>query len=637
MSLIICSSTQDEYLRKDRSGNVIATNNGLSNPATFSNNFRSPLIIPKDAEVAVESVKINRAPLFDIPDEALFYFYFGPELSLTTTANDTTKIPVPIRLPRGSYTVDSLKDVLTNTLNKSSLGPEIFGGILADTERNSSLEFSNFTFDVQRQTTKSAIDWSAASSGSVAEQMRPANDVTTTDNFTWDKTAATLTCDEISDISEFSCTTQMPQYPLASVSGVFEVDFSDVTDSWTIGLSRMRIAGLNEGDPINTSVLNYPVDNVAPEPLFDYTVTYDAVADELKVFHALPDDFTTPDGREGKLSNVEVQYYNNTNASFTEPINAAKIAAEVFETIRFTLIGNALNLDIQGKGNYLPIVSSTNASLNTVDKRYNFKPTANTTESLFPSFQLFKATDFLTIDSYEGRDLTNWRVTTTGEDFVAGSDFYSSHIKSGKGLIHYIDNKKSVRPYTATNASFQYTQLNGSDAINYNVVLIGGPERDLSTTNTNKSDTATYVLPNTRQIANMGQSLGFGDYSVLQQSIFKDASSTLGLTIMKPPSQSTLYVNECFIRANNLTGTSYNGAKNSISRILYSLPRFDNAGNTQGNLYFQSSEKTYIKLNNTHEITLNQIDIDLVDRSERIVRDLQGNTIVILYVRKSRN
>tara|TARA_R100000541_G_scaffold108_7_gene398 strand:+ start:1093 stop:2958 length:1866 start_codon:yes stop_codon:yes gene_type:complete len=619
MSLIICSSTQDEYLRKDRSGDVISTINGLSNPATFSNNFRSPLIIPKDAEVAVESVKINRAPLFDIPDEALFYFYFGPELNSTLVANDTTKIPVAIRIPRGSYTVDSLKEVLDNTLNESSLGPEIFGGFTVDTERNTSLDFSNFTFDVQRQTTKSAITWE-----NTAAECRPANDTTTTDNFEWNGTAKTLTCSVLNVDFNHCCVTQLPLYPLASVSGVLEVDFSAVTDSWDIGLSRIRIPEVSNGQPINTISKLIGQD---ADPLFDYYVSYNAEDDgEMKIFQALTDG-------EGKLNNVEVQYYKN-NTSFTEPINAAKITADGLTKLKFTLIGNNLNLDIESKGTYKPLVSSTNASMNNVDKRYNFKPTANTTESLFPSFQLFKATDVLTINTFEGRNLTNWKTSTTGEEFVAGSDFYSSHIKSGKGLINYIDNKKSLRSYTAANASFQYTDLNGSNALNYRVVLIGGPERNLSSTSNSRSDTATYVLP-PRQTANMGESLGFGDYSVLQQSIFKDATSTLALTIMKPPSQSTLYTNECFIRANNLTGTSYNGAKNSISRILYSLPRFDNAGNTQGNLYFQASEKTYIKLNNTEQLTLNQLDIDLVDRSERIVRDLQGNTIVILYIRKS--
>ena len=619
MSLIICSSTQDEYLRKDRNGNVISTNNGLSNPSTFSNNFRSPLIIPKDAEVAVESVKINRAPLFDIPDEALFYLYFGPELSSTIVANDTTKIPVSIRIPRGSYTVDSLRETLENTLNESSVCPEIFGGFTVSINRDSTTkEFTNFSFDVQRQTTKSAITWA-----NTAAECRPANDTTTTDNFEWNGTAKTLTCSVLNVDFNHSCVTQLPLYPLASVSGVLEVDFSAVTDSWDIGLSRIRIPEVSNGQPINTIAGLTGQDTY---PLFDYYVNFNEDADEIKIYQALPD-------HRGLLKNVEVQYYKN-NTSFTEPINAAKITADGLTKLKFTLIGNTLNLDIESKGTYKPLVSSTNASMNNVDKRYNFKPTANTTESLFPSFQLSKATDVLTINTFEGRNLPNWKTSTTGEEFVGGSDFYSSHIKSSKAAIRYIDNKKSLRSYTAANASFQYTDLNGSNALDYNIVLIGGPERNLSTTNTNRSDTATYVLP-PRQIANMGESLGFGDYSVLEQSIFKASTSTLSLTTINPPTDSTLYANECFVRANNLTGTSYNGAKNSISRILYSLPRFDNAGNTQGNLYFQASEKTYIKLNNTEQLTLNQLDIDLVDRSERIVRDLQGNTIVILYIRKS--
>ena len=619
MSLIICSSTQDEYLRKNRNGDVISTINGLSNPATFSNNFRSPLIIPKDAEVAVESVKINRAPLFDIPDEALFYLYFGPELSSTIVANDTTKIPVSIRIPRGSYTVDSLRETLENTLNESSVCPEIFGGFTVSINRDSTTkEFTNFSFDVQRQTTKSAITWA-----NTAAECRPANDTTTTDNFEWNGTAKTLTCSVLNVDFNHSCVTQLPLYPLASVSGVLEVTFSAVTDSWDIGLSRIRIPEVSNGQPINTIAGLTGQDTY---PLFDYYVNFNEDADEIKIYQALPD-------HKGLLKNVEVQYYKN-NTSFTEPINAAKITADGLTKLKFTLIGNTLNLDIESKGTYKPLVSSTNASMNNVDKRYNFKPTANTTESLFPSFQLSKATDVLTINTFEGRNLANWETSTTGEEFVAGSDFYSSHIKSGKAAIRYIDNKKSLRSYTAANASFQYTDLNGSNALNYSVVLIGGPERNLSTTSNSRSDTATYVLP-PRQIANMGESLGFGDYSVLEQSIFKASTSTLSLTTIDPPTDSTLYANECFVRANNLTGTSYNGAKNSISRILYSLPRFDNAGNTQGNLYFQASEKTYIKLNNTEQLTLNQLDIDLVDRSERIVRDLQGNTIVILYIRKS--
>ena len=623
MSLIICSSTQDEYLRKNRSGDVISSTNGLSNPASFSNNFRSPLLIPKDAEVAVESVKINRSPLFDIPDESLFYFYHGPELTGGVVASDVTKIPVPIRIPRGAYTVDSLRAALEDTLNKSNSDPETFGNYVVTINRETTTnEFRNFLIKTVRKNTKSAITFTGADG-----EIRPANDVTDAVDFNWNGTTFTNIGDPTLNPFAFDCVAQLPQYPLASVSGVLEVNFSGTTVDWTVGLSRMRIPEVNRGQPLNCIE---PLKQEDTEPLIDYSIEYNDDTDEIGVFHALPDE-------NGKLRFVEIDYPSNA-PDFSSKINASKISASGLNSVRFTLIGNALQLDIgtQG-GTFYPLVSTTNASMTSnTDRRYNFKPTSNTTESLFPVFALFGQNDSLDLTTYEGRNLTSvgWNVTTTGERFTAGSDFYSSNIKSGKGIISHIDNKKSLRQYSAELANFSYKGLNASNAIDYNVVMIGGAERDLSSTNVNRSETATYVIPYTQR-ANMGTSLGFGDYAVLEQSIFATAGSTPRDTTIEPPVASSLYTNECFIRANNLTGTSYNGAKNSISRILYSLPRFDNAGNTVGNLYFQASEKTYIKLNNTHELTLNQLDIDLVDRSERIVKDLTGNTIVILYVRKS--
>lgn len=628
MSLIICSSTQDEYLRKNRSGDVISTNNGLSNPASFSNNFRSPLLIPKDAEVAVESVKINRSPVFDIPDESLFYFYHGPQLTEIggVVAQDVTKIPVQIRIPRGAYSVDSLRDALQDTLDRSNCDPEIFGTHTVAVNRDSTTnEFRNFTIEVVRKGTATSQTFTGADG-----EIRPANDTTNGANFTWDGTTFTNINDPATSAYVNDCVVQMPQYPLAAAGagGVFEVKFDGTTVDWTVGLSRMRIPEINHGQPVNCKDIFNQEDFA---PLLDYEIGYNDDTDEIEIYQALPNE-------NGKLMNVQIPYENNA-PDFSAPINQAKINASGFDAVKYTLIGNALQVEIgTSGGTFYPLVSSTNASMtNRSDRRYNFKPTANTTESLFPCFQLFGENDELELVNYQGRNLSGvgWKVTTTGENFIAGSDFYSANIKGGKGTISHIDNKKCLRKYNAsTTPSFTYKNLNASNAIDYDVVLIGGAERDLSTSKVNRSETATYVIPYTQR-ANMGTSLGFGDYSVLEQSNFATSSSTPANTIILPPSISTLYTNECFIRANNLTGTSYNGAKNSISRILYSLPRFDNAGNTQGNLYFQSNEKTYIKLNNTHELTLNQIDIDLVDRSERIVKDLTGNTIVILYVRKS--
>ena len=56
MSYVICSNIETE--------DVVAIG-GHSEPSTFLNNFRSPLILEPNTEVAVESVKIDRSEQWD--------------------------------------------------------------------------------------------------------------------------------------------------------------------------------------------------------------------------------------------------------------------------------------------------------------------------------------------------------------------------------------------------------------------------------------------------------------------------------------------------------------------------------------------------------------------------------------------
>ena len=67
MSYIVCSNTSDDNERRL----------GISSPASFMNNFRSPLEIEPNSEVAVESIKINRRDEFDIVADDEFFVYFG--------------------------------------------------------------------------------------------------------------------------------------------------------------------------------------------------------------------------------------------------------------------------------------------------------------------------------------------------------------------------------------------------------------------------------------------------------------------------------------------------------------------------------------------------------------------------------
>ena len=92
-----------------------------------------------------------------------------------------------------------------------------------------------------------------------------------------------------------------------------------------------------------------------------------------------------------------------------------------------------------------------------------------------------------------------------------------------------------------------------------------------------------------------------------------------------------------FIRVKNLTHQTFNMANKSFSKILYCIPRFDNTGSDTGNLFFESNEKTYVKLNNTTTINVNSLDIDIVSADEKIAVNYVGQTVVIFHIRASKD
>jgi hypothetical protein len=74
------------------------------------------------------------------------------------------------------------------------------------------------------------------------------------------------------------------------------------------------------------------------------------------------------------------------------------------------------------------------------------------------------------------------------------------------------------------------------------------------------------------------------------------------------------------------------------SQILYGLPRFDNGGNEVGTgLFFEPNERIYVKLNNTTELVVSDLSIDIVNEDETLARGLVGKTVVSFHIRKSKD
>ena len=182
MSLVILSNTQEEYTRRDDNNFVIASGNGVSSPQSFINHFRSPLVIEPNSEVAVESVKINRGPLFDVDDTNLFYLYYGREL-VNVNACESTKEPVPIRISRGSYTVKSMAQALERAVNRAPMNPDVWNKykVTVNLNASDSSSFVNFKFNqVSNTTTPADISWTGDD-----DEIEPTNPVTDINNVTW--------------------------------------------------------------------------------------------------------------------------------------------------------------------------------------------------------------------------------------------------------------------------------------------------------------------------------------------------------------------------------------------------------------------------------------------------------------------
>jgi len=84
-----------------------------------------------------------------------------------------------------------------------------------------------------------------------------------------------------------------------------------------------------------------------------------------------------------------------------------------------------------------------------------------------------------------------------------------------------------------------------------------------------------------------------------------------------------------------MTFESTNFAIGQKSKILYHLPSFSNNGESTGALYFEpTSIPVYVDLNNTTEIMMNSIEVDIVKTDESLATLLAGRTTVVFHIRQ---
>ncbi len=683
MSLIFTSNTQDDYKDLDTNGRLLTGRIGIENPADYHNHLTSPLEVKPNSEIAVQSVKIERRQITELNDGAQLLYYFGRPLGSTLSLDDTTSRPALISIPRGTYDNDELGRELQTQLNTACVSPAVKGNFRV-TENLDGTAFAGFKISASQNagvfTNKAtSIDTGVADFTHAVGTKGPHAE--TSDNFTLSGGVFTrLGNAGGGTILDGRCCGIATDFPLAlGDTNSFMVDLrgASISDgeggkhnsSWAIGLTRPTLQLNNDATKYKdygNAPLGFIYENTKLPHYYDYVVKLDAgsigEAGQLRVFQgcmekdddgvAIPDSF--------KLR--EITYFGGAGQTGALIGNASINASGQYQRLKFSCVGDEITVALKKNdqaGTELVLVDSdTNANASRV-----FKPISEFTNALYPkmclaegSLQITQLDTFsVTKDSYKYPTLTGANATNmSGGTYTVGDSPYSNYVSytklmrtpegdhsftgqepcwmnRGRGL--FIKQPDSTGygqmlpddPTSAEVITFEGVNVNKGVDFDHTLIL-----EDTAPPDSQNPEISNYFS----QMCDSARILGFPNITVLDQT---DGTVTndnkVEWTSTATPS---IKVNSAFVRVSNLNHRTYNSCKNSVSKMLYHIPRFTNDGRQFGDLFFEVGEKTYVDLKNTETFTLNQLQVQIVNKNERIVGDLMGDTIVVFHIRQKK-
>lgn len=459
--------------------------------------------------------------------------------------------------------------------------------------------------------------------------------------------------------------------------GALSVDFTGQgAGSWAIGLSRpeVRLGGGQSSAPGYFSPESFlglgasDDHEILGSGLWDYAVVYNAFTELVSVWHAIADG-------DGNFTMCEIQYFSSAGVgnrprsqyNRTDLVTGGGKGAMV----NYSVWGEGVKIwfTAAGGGDEQVICEGTDDASSVLGLARCVKPVPQTCWALYPKIAIATNSTTMLLHKYEipmpatqvsglsgGYDyptsapITGWQ---DGASQSGGSSFWGRAIfdESYRRLAYNVDVKRDrLTGWDPLTTQVAYTLMDASvavggppavavsEAINYDYAFILNPD--------NRSPDVPDAYPNTgsgdcRRLLGysveevMGNIYSFegedyqGEISTSQGGDKNGTSNALWrLNSTDAPEP---VAKQMFIKCSSLTHQSYNFCKGLPSKILWSVPRFSNDGETTGPLYFQQDAPIYLALNNVNPLVINDLAIELVDKDERIVRDLGGETVVCLH------
>ena len=397
---------------------------------------------------------------------------------------------------------------------------------------------------------------------------------------------------------------------------------------------------------------------------FDYGV--EAKDGVLKLYHFLreyPASVNNDDASANQGRMAEIIYYNKTNdatriantdnsdfAVTAAPCNASEVESVTFnfknEILKVTVTGTNFNASV-----LVNVVKSNSASF----QGQIPKPVNQACWKMYPQVYFTQTLDVIGIPKFQMRTGTtmdtnifygpsDWQARCNADSFtklIHNPNKESEREEADQQRLSWVGSKwwptlVEQRPWGIVDPGsyFDYSAGEHFPKLDYksitglgstimedfeNIFIVGGDK--------------TYLqeLPQQAWQPNVARQLGMAPYSIFPPEVSIAAGLGSRFASDKVPDTSSL--SSAFIRVQRLPHITYNAGAGSISKILAMIPRFDNAGNDSGALYFEKNEKLYIDLNNSDPLTLTDISVDIVRRDETFVNDLTGSTEVVFHIR----
>ena len=619
MSLVVCSN-------KESDATIVGRDQSIFKPYSFRNALSSTMTLPKNCQVALESVKYNLDGTISLSGRSrIMYFYYGEIPPSTADPADRMdhSTAVPIRIPLVELAKDEVVELtftelvqkIQDQLNKFVFHPNLRDLVTCSVLRDGTtdeLQGIQIDFD-QYSATDSVVPTTTKEFGAV-EFLEVGS------NPGWSYENGSFVTNALSTDDNLPAVALLSDKPISLNEGELIVDFSDANDAnveWRVGLSRyvkkdpkydLAIGGgffpeyMSDIGSLNDEGPQPKMTKDSGLMFADFMVC--RVGDTLTVCHTAVNSTyeNTPTWLNVVMGNsVVVDNYNlrTNSANYTK--------------VKFKCRGQQIKI-------FMLEADDTEHVLYSYSSAYSdesiLKPINQSCWSLYP------------VLSIDRDDITN------GQKLIVETFMGCENISS-----HNIDDVNNSW-YQACEASGDLGEAKSLEKREWN-----DEQSDKELFNIQagvNASGAIELLPSlitrtTQQItptpdANSMELLGFS-VSRKQGSYLAGPEPANRLRMVSTKVPSLLSTKTMFVRLENFTQECANARMGNRSKIIAHLPRFDGQVET-GRIFHQPNERVYLDLNNSEPLRINSFDISFCYTNEQYATNLTGQAVVVLHFRE---